>query len=201
MKYVISGTDRQGSKSLQVSLYVQNLYAQLGEQVGLIDLGQLPKAELDGVKYGDKLGGRWGEAIDKVDHSSGLIIVCPEYNGSMPGILKLFIDYWKYPDSFEHRPMCFVGLGGMFGGLRPVEHLQQVMGFRNAYILPQRLFLQQIHRNFDSGVFKDPVIVQLLEVQAKAFQKFVLGLESQGLDANHILAQKRANIASVGGKP
>lgn len=185
MKYIISGTDRQGARSLQISHYIQNLYEHLGEKVEVIDLAALPKEELAEMRYGEPASGAWGEAIHKISQSAGLIFVVPEYNGSMPGILKLFIDHWKYPDCFEYRPMCFVGLGGMFGGLRPVEHLQQVMGYRNSYIFPQRLFLQQIHKVFENGDFKEPHYRERLLDQARGFQKFVRGLESEGLDANH----------------
>lgn len=192
MKYVISGTDRTGSKSLQISRYIQALYQKHGEEIGLIDLAGLPKSEMDSFQYGGVLTGAWGEALDQVNNSTGLIFVIPEYNGSYPGILKLFIDYWKYPDSFEHRPMCFVGLGGNFGGLRPVEHMQQVMGYRNAYMFPQRVFLQQVWKVFDGSQFSAPLLADLLEKQVVDFQKFVKGLESQGLDPQSVLRQKLA---------
>lgn len=183
MKYVISGTNRHNSRTLQIARHIQNLYRELGEDVGLIDLAALPVREMDQAKYGEHPPGAWGDAVQKVDQSSGLIFVVPEYNGSMPGILKLFVDYWKYPDSFEHRPTCFVGLGGMFGGLRPVEHLQQVLGFRNAYIFPQRVFLTQIFKALNNGVIQDPTVLKLFEDQARGFQKFVRALENEGLDA------------------
>jgi len=190
MKYIISGTDRAGAKTLQVSRYIQNLYANNGEEVGLIDLAELPKKDLDGFQYGGKITGSWGEAIDKVDQSTGLIVVIPEYNGSYPGILKVFIDYWKYPDTFEHRPVCYVGLGGLFGGMRSVEHLQQSLGYRNTYNFPQRVFLQQIWRIFDGTSFSAPLMTELLEQQVRGFQKFVKALEAEGLDTLSIQKAK-----------
>ena len=84
--------------------------------------------------------------IDRIDRAEGLYLICPEYNGSYPGVIKTFIDYWSYPKSFEKRPVCFTGLGGVFGGLRPVEHLQQIFGYRNAFIFPERVFLQNVCR-------------------------------------------------------
>lgn len=190
MKYIISGTDRVGSKSLQVARYIQRLYAELGEEVGIIDLAVLKKADLDGFQYGGAITGAWGEAIRQVDASTGLILVVPEYNGSYPGILKVFIDYWKYPETFEHRPICYVGLGGLFGGLRPVEHLQQSLGFRNTYNFPQRVFLQQIWRVFDGQAFNQPLLADLLRQQAVGFQKFVRALESEQLDTLSVLKNR-----------
>ena len=37
--------------------------------------------------------------------AEGLIVVTPEYNGSLPGVLKYFIDMLKFPESFEQRPV------------------------------------------------------------------------------------------------
>src|SRR5262245_23290974 len=133
MKYIISGTDRKGSRTLQVAKYVQGLYQAAGEKVEVVDLSELPTAELTHGVYGGELPGRWKEITQKMLSCEAMHLVVPEYNGSMPGALKFFIDQWKYPDTFQFRPVCFVGLGGMFGGLRPVEHLQQVFAYRNSF--------------------------------------------------------------------
>ena len=57
------------------------------------------------------------------------MFVVPEYNGSLPGVLKHFIDCWKYPESFHHRPVCYVGISSSgSGGLRPGEPQGQGKG-------------------------------------------------------------------------
>jgi NAD(P)H-dependent FMN reductase len=110
-------------------------------------------------------------------------MIVPEYNGSYPGILKYFIDHMKFPDSFESRPVCFVGLGGIFGGLRPVEHLQQVFGYRNSYIFPQRVFLINVHKIFVNNEITDPLVKDLVAQQTSTFVKFVGALKTSGLAA------------------
>jgi chromate reductase, NAD(P)H dehydrogenase (quinone) len=112
------------------------------------------------------------------------VFVVPEYNGSFPGVLKMFIDYWKYPETFEFRPVAFVGLGTRWGGLRPVEHLQQVFGYRNAFVFPHRVFVSNVHSALKDGKFIDPMINDLLKTQARDFVKFIHALKHQGLDAN-----------------
>jgi len=108
-------------------------------------------------------------------------MIIPEYNGSMPGALKLFIDHWKFPDSFERRPVCFVGLGGRFGGLRPVEHMQQIFGYRNAFIFPDRVFLCNVWNLVENDKLMDETIDQLLNKQIKDFSRFVAALKNDGL--------------------
>ncbi|KYG65240.1 flavoprotein [Bdellovibrio bacteriovorus] len=191
MKYIISGTDRPDSNTLKISKHIQSVYHSLGEQVEIIDLKELKKHLHDDIHYG-KTSDAMKPYLDKVLSSEGLIVVCPEYNGSMPGILKYFIDHLKFPDSFEFRPVCFVGLGGMFGALRPVEHLQQVFGYRNAYVYPERVFIMNVHKILTAdGQVQDELIKQLLEKQAKGFKKFTEALGAFKIDANALIEQKK----------
>jgi chromate reductase, NAD(P)H dehydrogenase (quinone) len=93
--------------------------------------------------------------------------------------LKYFIDMLEFPESFEHRPVCFVGLAaGMWGALRPVEQLQAIFGYRNAYVFPERVFLPRINSLLDSnGRLKDPELVERLHAQQQAFVEFVKKLK------------------------
>ena len=93
----------------------------------------------------------------------------------MPGVLKYFIDMLPFPESFEARPVCFIGLSaGTWGALRAVEHLQQIFGYRDAHIYPKRVFLPSVSKLLDKeGNFKDVEIVKRLERQAKGFTEFV----------------------------
>ena len=111
--------------------------------------------------------------------SSGLVVVTPEYNGGMPGVLKYFIDMLKFPESFEKRPVCFVGVSaGIWGALRPIEQLQQIFGYRNAYIYPERVFLPQINNLLDDGGrLTDPELLGRLKAQAEGFVDFVERLQ------------------------
>ena len=102
-------------------------------------------------------------------------MVTPEYNGSMPGVLKLFIDHLKFPESFEAKPVCFVGLAaGMWGALRSVEQLQAIFGYRNAHVFPKRVFIPGIGQALGSdGQFVDPELTGRLREQTRGFVRFV----------------------------
>jgi NAD(P)H-dependent FMN reductase len=85
-----------------------------------------------------------------------------------------------FPESFERRPVCFVGLAaGMWGALRPVEQLQAIFGYRNALIFPERVFMPGINNLLDpAGLFTSPEMQQRLEKQADGFIAFVETLRS-----------------------
>ena len=81
----------------------------------------------------------------------------------------------KFPESFEHRPVCFTGRAvGIWGALRPTEQLQAIFGYRNAFVFPERVFLPRINDLLDeAGRLKDPELLQRLQAQAEGFVDFV----------------------------
>lgn len=187
---IISGTNRPGSRTLQVAKKIQELFLRQKVNADIIDLQSLPLNELTGAEYWQNQPPRLLSAVEQVARADGLVVVTPEYNGSIPGALKYFIDHWKFPDCFEYRPVAFVGLGGRFGGLRPVEHLQQILGYRSAFIYPDRVFLMNAPNIIKDGEIQDPVAAELLVRQAQGFIRFVKGLKSEELDANSVLRKK-----------
>ena len=181
---IIAGTDRPGSRTLEVAKLIHSYYQTIKVPTTILNLAALPLGHLTGAAYNSKELKEVGEAIARVNRAKGLVMVIPEYNGSFPGALKHFIDYWKFPDSFEGRPVSFVGLGGRFGGLRAVEQMQQIFGYRNSFIFPQRVFLMNVQKIVIDGQLQDPFLVDILKTQASDFFKFIRALESEGLDAN-----------------
>lgn len=171
---IISGTDRPGANALKISRYLQKLYRSHGVQAGIVDLQDFPTEKISGGRYGEEIG-EIEDFIRPIIDADGLVIVCPEYNGGYPGILKLMIDYLPFPESLNKKPISFVGEAtGAFGALRAVEQLQQVVGYRNAHVFPERVFIPRVNKNFDpeSGI-RDSMQQQLLEEQIENFIAFV----------------------------
>lgn len=171
---LLVGTNRPGSHTRKVARHVEEIYTTLNVPLHVLDLAQLPSEIFSPSSYAEKPKSfqPFAEAILRSD---GLHVVTPEYNGSVPGVLKYFIDMLKFPESFEKRPVCFTGLGaGVWGALRPVEQLQAIFGYRNAYIFPERVFLPRINELLnDTGRLNDPELLQRLKSQAEGFVDFV----------------------------
>jgi NAD(P)H-dependent FMN reductase len=148
----------------------------------VLDLAALPPAIFSPTAYAGKPAD-FARFTDVLLAADGLVVVTPEYTGGIPGVLKYFIDMLPFPESFEQRPVCFVGLAaGMWGALRPVEQLQAIFGYRNAFIYPERVFMPGIGKLLHgSGRFTDPDIPSRLEKQAAGFVEFVEKLQSKKL--------------------
>jgi chromate reductase, NAD(P)H dehydrogenase (quinone) len=174
---LVSGTNRPNSNTRKVAGHVETIYAAFNTPVHVLDLAQLPAEIFSPASYAEKPKS-FQPFADAVLKSSGLHVITPEYNGSFPGVLKYFIDMLKFPESFEHRPVCFTGLAaGMWGALRPVEQLQAIFGYRNAYIFPERVFIPGVGNALDErGDFKNSELKERLQKQVEGFIGFVENL-------------------------
>ncbi|HSH09224.1 MAG TPA: NAD(P)H-dependent oxidoreductase [Oceanipulchritudo sp.] len=179
---VISGSNRGDNNSSRLAGHIAGLYRELGEPVEVLDLGQLPLEALTADAYSSKPEALQKGYIDHVLAADGLVIVVPEYNGSFPGILKYFIDLLPFPESFDCRPVAFVGhSGGNYGALRAVEQLQMVFAYRNAFLFNRRVFIPSVYKIFDeAGGIKDIELRERLALQASKFQAFTRAVKSLG---------------------
>jgi NAD(P)H-dependent FMN reductase len=171
---LIVGTNRPGSNTRKVARQVEEIYAVLKVPLGVLDLAELPQEIFLPTSYAVKPKSFHRFAQTILD-SDGLHVVTPEYNGSVPGVLKYFIDMLKFPESFTHRPVCFTGLSaGMWGALRPVEQLQAIFGYRNAFVFPERVFMPGINELLgESGRITDQELLERLREQVDGFVTFV----------------------------
>ena len=179
MKQIVSATNRKGSYSLKTAQAVWNIYSALGESFEILDLSALDWRGALQSPYSDKAPPGLAPACDKILKAEALIIVCPEYNGSFPGVFKFFIDHWHYPGSFAFKPICLIGVGGRFGALRPLEQLSAVFLYRNSFVFPERIFISQIQDRFHKGGLQDRDLIQRLEKQARNFLKFIQALKTE----------------------
>jgi NAD(P)H-dependent FMN reductase len=171
---IISGTNRPGSSALKVARAVERHYRTLNVACELLSLEDMPSEAFLPSTYAVK-----PHSVvvlqRRVLDSVGLHVITPEYNGTFPGVLKYFIDLLKYPESFEHKPVAYVGeSSGAWGGLRSVEQLQMVFGYRHAHSYPVRVFIAGVNRVFDAvGNVTDAAVDARLAEQARGFVRYI----------------------------
>jgi len=89
---------------------------------------------------------RWNEEVAAGD---AYLFVTPEYNHSVPGVLKNAIDSVIASNGFRNKPAGFVGYSaGIVGGARAVEHLAAVAIEAELVPLRNSVLLAQVGRAF-----------------------------------------------------
>jgi chromate reductase len=117
-----------------------------------------------------------GEAIAAAD---GLVIVTPEYNYSIPGVLKNAIDWLsRLPQQpFLNKPVLIQSASqGAYGGVRAQLHLRHtlVLVEARAFNRPE-VIIPTVQTKVDpaTGEVTDPATRGFLADQLKAFAAFV----------------------------
>ncbi len=134
---IISGTNRTGSNTYKVALQYQQLLKQKGIEANLLSL--------EGVNplIKDKDFKKLEEEI--LNPTEKYIFVSPEYNGSIPGILKLLIDEANWSTAWKDKKAMLVGVStGRAGNLRGMDHLTSILHHMNIQVLPFMLPISQV---------------------------------------------------------
>jgi len=110
------------------------------------------------------------EAIRAAD---ALLIVSPEYNYSIPGVLKNAIDWAsRAPDQpFADKPVAIMGASpGLLGTARMQYHLRQCFVFLDSRVLNKpELMIGQVASKFDAdGNLTDGPTTELIKAQLEA---------------------------------
>lgn len=131
---VIVGSLRERSHNRRLAGEITDLLGELGPDVVEIRIGDVPAynediAENEAVK-------EFRQQLAAVD---GLVVVVPEYNGSVPGFLKNAIDWISVPlaDSpLAKTPVAIFGSStGLFGAVWSQADLRKILGLVKADVI------------------------------------------------------------------
>jgi NAD(P)H-dependent FMN reductase len=133
---IIVGSTREGRNADPVLRWITPVIrARADFEVETLDLRDWPLpffqetiatlGDLSDPSYSDPIVRRWNKTIKEAD---AYLIVTPEYNHGIPGVLKNAIDTVFFSFGFRHKPVAFVAYSiGVAAGVRAVEQLNEVM--------------------------------------------------------------------------
>jgi NAD(P)H-dependent FMN reductase len=103
--------------------------------------------------YSDPIVKRWNNKIGEAD---AYLIITPEYNHSIPAVLKNAIDSVFVSFAFRNKPAAFVGYStGIAAGTRAVEHLASIAIEVELHPLKQSVLIPKVENAFNDN--HDPV--------------------------------------------
>jgi chromate reductase len=121
----------------------------------------------------------WLAFRDQLQKSDGVLFITPEYNRSIPGVLKNMIDVGSRPygkSSFLGKPTGIVSNSpGPLGGVSAAKHLQQILpGIAGTIMGQPEIYLNAVGDAFDDkGEVTKESLRPVLKQYIDAFAAFV----------------------------
>ncbi|AUC93888.1 NADPH-dependent FMN reductase [Bradyrhizobium sp. SK17] len=156
---VIPGSLRSGSLNAKLAAVLAHELAQLGADVGRISLGDFPLPIYDGDLQAKSGVPQHAVNLKRmIGAHHGVLIVTPEYNSSVPALVKNTIDWVsRVQDPHETRGQVFrervfaiaAASGNRLGGSRALAALRLILSACYASVIPNQLALSFAEQAYD----------------------------------------------------
>jgi chromate reductase, NAD(P)H dehydrogenase (quinone) len=170
---ILSCTNRPESNTLKVCAIYDKLLQDIDVGSFLLDFRTLPRDIAFSGTFGTR-SDEFSAIIEKyIRPFHRFIFIVPEYNGSFPGILKLFLDI-THPRDWNDKSACLVGVSdGRAGNLRGLEHLTGILNYLKVHVYHDKLPISVINSVMnDAGEFVSPGQQKVCKAQVEGFLKF-----------------------------
>jgi len=148
----ISGSLRKGSYNSMALRAAQKL-APAGTSIEIVDIRAIPMYDDDVRAAGEPSAVTALKA--QVRAADAVLLVTPEYNFSIPGVLKNTLDWLSRPPElpFDGKPVAIMGASlGPLGTARVQYHLRQVLVYMNTFTVNKpEVFIGQAAGKFNAA--------------------------------------------------
>lgn len=112
--------------------------------------------------------------VAQIDAADGVLFVTPEYNYSVPGVLKNAIDWASRPafaSVFKDKPCFVVSVsGGLLGGVRAQAHLKYILNGMLARVpAAKEVVIAQANGKVTDGMLTDEDTLAFAEAEMDSF--------------------------------
>jgi NAD(P)H-dependent FMN reductase len=175
---VIPGSLRTGSLNAKLAATIAVELAQAGAEVTRISLGDFPLPIYDGDLQAKSGVPKHAINLKRMMSSHhGVLIVTPEYNASIPSLLKNAIDWVSRVQDpqetrgqvFRERPFAIAAAsGGRLGGTRALMALRLILSACQAQVIPNQLALSfAVEAYDDMDRLKHPTDIEAMKALAR----------------------------------
>ncbi len=175
---VIPGSLRTGSLNAKLAAAAAHELAQAGAEVTRISLGDFPLPIYDGDLQAKSGVPKHAVNLKRmIGNHHGVLIVTPEYNSSVPALVKNTIDWvTRVQDAHETRGQVFrdrafaiaAASESRLGGTRALAALRLILAACHATVIPNQLALSFADEAYDDrDRLKHPADVEALRALAR----------------------------------
>ncbi|MEV8533663.1 NAD(P)H-dependent oxidoreductase [Streptomyces sp. NPDC051211] len=171
---VLAGSARTGSVNARLATLVADLVSQAGAPADLATLGEFVMPPYDADAESDQGQPPGAVALrERIDAAQALIIASPEYNASVPGVLKNAVDWVSRfrPQPFKDKQTLLISASpSMVGGNRGLWALRIPLEHLGARVYPDMFSLAMAHQAFtEDGTLADPGLGERLGATIESF--------------------------------
>jgi len=160
---------RQARSRVLVEAVAADLMAQHALKTDILDLVDAGQGIAAFTRNG--LDDRARDLVEAIEHADGLVIGCPVFQGSYPGLFKHVFDLIK-PGVLRNRPVLLTAVGGGLRHSLVVEHqLRPLFGFFEACTVSTAIYASS--DELASGVPLAPMIAARLANAVEQFAALV----------------------------
>lgn len=174
MYLIVVSTNRKDSYSAKLgTIYTRKLSA-LGVENEVLDLKNLPKDVIASSLYENSgKNSCVNDMTELVKKASKIIFIIPEYNGSFPGVLKLFIDALPYPNPLKGKKSALVGLSSSgLSAVAALSHFTDVMHYLGCEVFSQKVRFTGVSKIVVDGEISVKFYEDLVDLQLKSFIEY-----------------------------
>jgi len=192
---VFSASLRATSLNTRLARLAASMIERHGGMVDLASMADFDAPSYDQDDQDDGFPPATEEFRRRIEGSDAFVIAAPEYNGSMPGVLKNAIDWVSRfrPQPFHARHALLLSASpSMAGGNRGLWALRVPLEHLGARVFPDMFSLAQAHQALDDdGQIRSPQLSARFEGNIVAFMDLVEA-------AKHYPCAKKAWIEFLG---
>jgi chromate reductase len=169
---LISASNRKGNRTSDVAAFYQQQLTEKQHTVQLLDLQTLDSQMLVEAATGKKVEGLPEIVAQYLLNKQKILVVVPEYNGSIPGIFKLFIDA-IHPEFWAGKKVALAGISaGRSGNMRGLDHLTAIFHYLQMEVLSYKINIPGVRNVLDEGIENDLALANRIARQILLLEKF-----------------------------
>lgn len=166
MYTIISGTNRADSNTIKIARQYHHFLKEKGIEANFLSLENIDLNHRN-------------PAIIQLEKkvlipTSKFIFIAPEYNGSIPGVLKSLIDISDIKNVWWGKKALLAGVStGRAGNLRGMEHFTGILHYIKVIVHPNKLPISIVDKLLDAeGKIADPATIKVINQQLEEFIEF-----------------------------
>lgn len=168
------GSNRQASYNMQLTQFMQERYA------GKLDMEILPIDQLPLYCEDDELNPPEIviELREKIKLSDGILFATPEYNASIPGLLKNAIDWFSRVEKvMVGKPAMIIGASqGALGTVKAQLQLRQILnapGVSTLTLPGNEVYVGSVHEKIKDGKLIDEPTIEFIDSVIDQFIEWI----------------------------